>query len=71
VNYPKRTVNLIMILAFMFIFLAGSNNQAYASETEPGAPAAQADKKAILVVSFGTSYNDARVGNPEDALLGK
>ncbi len=60
---PKRTVNLIMILAFMFIFLAGANNQAYAAETEPGAPAAQADKKAILVVSFGTSYNDARVAN--------
>ncbi|NPV90735.1 MAG: sirohydrochlorin cobaltochelatase [Firmicutes bacterium] len=47
----------------MVVLSAGYSVQPVKSADETGSPTVQADKKAILVVSFGTSYNDARVAN--------
>lgn len=67
-NNTKRIVKLFVMFALMVVFLAGCGSQPgkNASKTEPTfTPVAQGNKKSILVVSFGTSYNDARVANIE------
>lgn len=66
-NMIKITLKYLMMLVLSLTCIAGCSTPAgnNASPTGPSAPATQGDKKAILVVSFGTSYNDARVANIE------
>lgn len=64
----KKTMITTIALVLMLFIVAGCSSPPGKEDPKAApatAPAAQSDKKAILVVSFGTSYNDARIANIE------